>query len=71
MNLPPLWNGTMIAKNLERPEDIPVLAEYFARQEGAPTLPADIRAALSAQSFPGNVRELRNAVRAYVEGASA
>jgi transcriptional regulator with GAF, ATPase, and Fis domain len=50
----------------DRAEDIPLLAEAFARQEGAPGLPADVRAALSQQAFRGNVRELRNAVRAYV-----
>ncbi|HSO38163.1 MAG TPA: sigma 54-interacting transcriptional regulator [Labilithrix sp.] len=50
----------------ERAEDIPLLAEAFARQEGSAGLPADIRGALAQQSFRGNVRELRNAVRAYV-----
>ncbi len=50
----------------DRPDDIALLAEAFARQEGAPGLPADVVAALGEQSFPGNVRELRNAVRAYV-----
>jgi DNA-binding NtrC family response regulator len=49
----------------ERAEDIPILAEAFARQEGSAGLPSDVRAALAQQSFPGNVRELRNAVRAY------
>lgn len=50
----------------ERSDDISLLAEAFARQEGSPGLPADVHAALTQQSFPGNVRELRNAVRAYV-----
>ncbi len=50
----------------DRAEDIPLLAEAIARQEGAPGLPADVLAALGRQTFPGNVRELRNAVRAYV-----
>lgn len=50
----------------DRAEDIPLLAEAFARQEGSPGLPADVREALAQQPFPGNVRELRNAVRAYV-----
>jgi DNA-binding NtrC family response regulator len=50
----------------DRMDDVPLLAEAFARQEGSPGLPADVRAALAQQSFPGNVRELRNAVRAYV-----
>ena len=37
LNLPPLWNGTMVAENLERPEDIPVV---LARQRRAPRGPA-------------------------------
>ena len=50
----------------ERREDIPALARSFARQEGAPDLDADILAELTRREFPGNVRELRNAVLAYV-----
>jgi len=50
----------------ERTEDIPLLADAIARQEGSPGLPADVVEALARQSFAGNVRELRNAVRAYV-----
>jgi DNA-binding NtrC family response regulator len=49
----------------ERPEDIAPLADLFARQEGLPGLPADVIEALEARSYAGNVRELRNAVRAY------
>ncbi|MBX3228971.1 MAG: sigma 54-interacting transcriptional regulator [Labilithrix sp.] len=49
----------------ERPEDVAPLADYFARQEGLPGLPADVVAELEQRAFPGNVRELRNAVRAY------
>jgi len=50
----------------ERREDIPTLARSFARQEGAPFLDDDIVSELAQRAFPGNVRELRNAVQAYV-----
>jgi DNA-binding NtrC family response regulator len=49
----------------ERSEDIPVLAEFMARRQGA-SLPADFVEALSRHRWPGNVRELRNAVEAYL-----
>jgi DNA-binding NtrC family response regulator len=48
----------------QRPEDIPLLVELFAGRlggEGA-KLPAATVAALQCEAFPGNVRELRNAV---------
>ncbi len=49
----------------ERPEDIPVLAEYFLRQfkdntEGLKRLSAGAQAALREYYWPGNVRELDN-----------
>lgn len=50
----------------EREGDVPLLADAFARQEGAPGLPPELLEALRAQPFPGNARELRNAVRAYL-----
>jgi DNA-binding NtrC family response regulator len=50
----------------ERKEDIPSLARCFARQEGAADLDADVIEDLSAREYPGNVRELRNAVASYV-----
>jgi two-component system, NtrC family, response regulator GlrR len=50
----------------ERPEDIPVLAEFMARRQGVAALPADFLEALSRHRWPGNVRELRNAVEAYL-----
>lgn len=50
----------------ERRQDVAALAEAFARQEGASDLPADVKEALSELAFPGNVRELKNLVRAYV-----
>jgi transcriptional regulator with GAF, ATPase, and Fis domain len=48
----------------ERPEDIPVLIEHLVRQVGGPQarLPERVSEALRAQSYSGNVRELRNAV---------
>ena len=50
----------------ERRADIPALARLFARQEGVPDLDEDVLEELSQRPFPGNVRELRNAVLAYV-----
>ena len=51
----------------ERPEDIPLLVEHFAREAArAGATPAALPEAairgLVAQAWPGNVRELRNAV---------
>ncbi len=58
LSLPPLR---------ERPEDIPELAEFFARRYAPPgiavVLSAEFRAALAARAWPGNVRELANFVR--------
>ena len=50
----------------ERRADIPALARLFARQEGLPDLDEDVIEELSQRPLPGNVRELRNAVLAYV-----
>ncbi|MBL9109899.1 MAG: sigma 54-dependent Fis family transcriptional regulator [Myxococcales bacterium] len=50
----------------DRREDIAELATFFARQEGQSGLPADVLEELAARPFPGNVRELRNVVLAYV-----
>lgn len=49
----------------ERPDDVPMLADLFARQEGLPGLPEGVIATLQTRTYSGNVRELRNAVRAY------
>ncbi len=49
----------------ERSEDIPVLAQTFARQAGA-ELPQAVVDALAARHWPGNSRELKNAVLAYL-----
>jgi formate hydrogenlyase transcriptional activator len=56
----------------ERPEDIPLLAEYFASQFGrkvgraARTIAESAVAALSAYHWPGNIRELQNVVERAV-----
>ena len=49
----------------ERPEDVELLANRFASSLGLPPLPDDVIERLRRHSFPGNVRELRNAVQAY------
>jgi DNA-binding NtrC family response regulator len=50
----------------ERPEDVAVLAQTFARSQGAPALPDDFIEALTRHHWPGTIRELRNAVEAYL-----
>ncbi len=50
----------------ERPADIALLASLFAREEGVAGLPNELLDELGRRSFPGNVRELRNTVRAFV-----
>lgn len=63
INVPPLR---------ERREDIPILAEHFARQfcaaQGMPpvVVPPETMAYLMAYPWPGNVRQLRNALEAGV-----
>lgn len=63
VNMPPLR---------ERREDIPLLARHFAGQAAAralidvPEFSTQAMTALSRWSFPGNVRELRNAVERAV-----
>ncbi len=58
----------------DRPEDIPLLFEYFAasaaHQQGrtARPVPSSVLAALMTYRWPGNVRELRNAAERYVLG---
>jgi len=49
----------------ERPEDVEVLARLFARAHGAVELPDDLIAQLRTHDWPGNARELRNAIAAY------
>lgn len=50
----------------ERTEDIELLARTFAQKAGLADVPADVVAQLTALPWPGNARELRNAVEAYV-----
>ena len=50
----------------DRPEDVPLLANHFASLGGLAELPADVLEQLSKRSWPGNARELRNAVQAYL-----
>jgi two-component system, NtrC family, nitrogen regulation response regulator GlnG len=50
----------------ERLEDVPVLAQAFARSHGVASLPEEFTRALACHHWPGNVRELRNAVEAYL-----
>jgi DNA-binding NtrC family response regulator len=49
----------------ERVADIPLLAREFAVQSNLPGLPDDIVQQLCQRSWPGNARELRNAIQAY------
>jgi transcriptional regulator with PAS, ATPase and Fis domain len=60
-----------------RPDDIPLLAEHFAQKYGQQCkrrirgLSAEARALLLAYDWPGNIRELQNAIeRAVVLGSS-
>jgi len=68
INVPPLR---------DRREDIAMLADHFARQfcaaQGLPpvTIPAETMAYLMAYPWPGNVRQLRNALEAGVVLCSA
>ena len=66
LHLPPLRR---------RPVDIPFLAQHFAEEFGAEnartiTLSEDFIAALCEHDFPGNVRELRNAVERSIAMAT-
>ena len=50
----------------ERRSDIKLLTEHFMRQylgEKAPTLPQEVLEALMSHRWPGNIRELQNAVQ--------
>ncbi|NUO49212.1 MAG: sigma 54-dependent Fis family transcriptional regulator [Polyangiaceae bacterium] len=49
----------------ERVEDIEPLARRFAAAAGLKDVPAPVVEALKSRSYPGNLRELRNAVQAY------
>jgi DNA-binding NtrC family response regulator len=49
----------------ERPDDVELLARAFAKGAGVPELPREVVERLKGRSFPGNARELRNAIQAY------
>jgi transcriptional regulator with GAF, ATPase, and Fis domain len=49
-----------------RPEDVELLAQRFAGQLGAASLPRSVIEQLKSRMWPGNARELRNAVQTYV-----
>jgi two-component system NtrC family response regulator len=53
----------------ERPEDIPVLVEHFVQDLGADrgiTVPEGVMAEMMSRSWPGNVREIKNACERMV-----
>ncbi|MDR1815875.1 MAG: sigma 54-interacting transcriptional regulator [Clostridiales Family XIII bacterium] len=45
-----------------RKEDIPALAEHFARAKGATGITKEALRSLAARDWPGNIRELENAI---------
>jgi DNA-binding NtrC family response regulator len=49
----------------DRPEDIEPLARLFASAAGLKELPAPMLERLKAQAWPGNARQLRNAVETF------
>jgi two-component system, NtrC family, response regulator GlrR len=49
----------------DRPEDVEPLIRLLAKQMAASELPESVVAKLKARSYPGNVRELRNALQSY------
>ena len=49
----------------ERPEDIEPLARRFAINMGVGELPVGVLEQLKGRSYPGNVRELQNAIQSY------
>ena len=57
---------------VDRPEDIPVLAEHFARKHAeangvkTPSISTEAMAKLKGHSWPGNVRELENSIHRAV-----
>jgi formate hydrogenlyase transcriptional activator len=56
----------------ERPEDVPMLAHFFAQKfaqqmkKPIERIPAESMAALTAYSWPGNIRELQNLIERAV-----
>jgi DNA-binding NtrC family response regulator len=57
LDLPPLR---------ERTADIELLALHFAKELGCNELPVDVLEELKTRDWPGNLRQLRNALRAFV-----
>ena len=56
----------------ERLDDIPLLLEYFYRQLATPNTPPldrELVRTLQTRSWPGNVRQLRNAIETLLSGA--
>jgi DNA-binding NtrC family response regulator len=49
-----------------RVEDIPALAQHFARAVGGATIAPSVLAALASRPWRGNVRELRNVIERAV-----
>jgi two-component system, NtrC family, response regulator GlrR len=49
----------------ERPLDVEALARHYAEELGMAEVPSELLADFRGRSFPGNVRELRNAVHAH------
>ncbi len=49
----------------ERADDIPKLAAHFAQAFGLEALPEPVLAELCARAWPGNVRQLKNAIQSY------
>jgi len=50
---------------VERPEDIEPLARLFASEAGIAQMPPSVLAELGSRRWPGNARELKNAIVAY------
>jgi DNA-binding NtrC family response regulator len=50
----------------DRLDDVPLLAAAFANQAGAGDLPREVVQQLTARRWPGNARELKNAVLAHL-----
>jgi DNA-binding NtrC family response regulator len=49
----------------ERMEDLEPIALYFTKQLGETALPPDVLEAFRRHSWPGNVREVKNAIQAF------
>ncbi len=49
----------------DRPEDIEPLAKVFAARAGLADLPPEVLETLKSRGYPGNVRELKNAVESF------